>query len=80
MAEAKSAAAERMARRRERKRCGRVVIQDLELKRAGIETLIARGLLDDEASGDPVQVRAALVELINETLSPPPQRSHLGKR
>jgi hypothetical protein len=73
MAQTKSGA-ERARRHRDRKRCGTVVIQDLELKRTGIETLIARGLLDAKAADDPARVRAALVTLLNETLAPPPGR------
>jgi hypothetical protein len=65
--------AERVRRHRDRKRCGTVVIQDLEIKRAGIETLIARGWLDTEAASDPAQVRAALLEMINDTLSVQPK-------
>jgi hypothetical protein len=79
MAEAKSAAAERMARHRERKAAGIIVIQDLQLTRSGVEGLIAKGLLGEEASNDPAEVRAALVKLLNETLAPPPQpRRQIG--
>jgi hypothetical protein len=69
MGQSKSSAG-RMRRLRDRKRCGTVVIQDLELKRTGVETLIARGLLDAEAADDPAKVRTALVKMINQQLTP----------
>jgi hypothetical protein len=78
MAPSKSSA-ERMRKLRDRKRCGTVVVQDIQIKRNGIETLIARGWLDAEAGSDPAQVRAALIEMINNALSESPEPKRHGQ-
>ncbi|MGA7324044.1 MAG: hypothetical protein WBX25_06090 [Rhodomicrobium sp.] len=80
MAQSKSDA-ERARRYRSRKRCGTVIIQDLELKRSGVEILINRGWLDAERANDPAQIRAALVNMINDALSGRHEgfRSQLGR-
>ena len=70
MAETKSSA-ERMRRLRERKAAGTIMVPHIQITRPGIDTLIARGWLDANAGNDPVQVRAALVKMINDTLSEP---------
>ena len=61
---------------RNRKRCGTLVIQDLEITRSGIGLLVARGWLDAEARDDPAEFREALVKMVNTTLNetpgPPP--------
>jgi hypothetical protein len=81
---ANSSGAERARRHRDRKRCGKVVIQDLVITRPGIGLLVARGWLYEKSSDDQAQVRAALVEMVyttlNETLvtsGPPPFRQML---
>jgi hypothetical protein len=49
-----------------------MVIQDLVINRPGIGVLVARGWLDAEGKDDPVQVTAALVEMLNENLNDKP--------
>jgi hypothetical protein len=70
MAQPKSSA-ERMRKLRDRRRCGTVLIQGIEVKRIGVELLIAKGWLDATAEPDARQVRAALVKLVNKALSEP---------
>jgi hypothetical protein len=70
MAPPKSSA-ERMRKLRHRKRCGTVFIQGIEVKRIGVELLIAKGWLDANAEPDARQVRAALVKMVNKVLSEP---------
>ncbi len=69
---ASKSSAERMRRLRDRKRCGIVIIQDLEIQPSGVQALMARGWLDGEDAHDPAEVRAALVQCINATLSERP--------
>jgi hypothetical protein len=63
--------AERMRKLRDRKRRGTVFIQGIEVKRIGVELLIAKGWLDADAEPDARQVRAALVKMVNKVLSEP---------
>jgi hypothetical protein len=64
---------ERSRKHRDRKRCGKVVIQDLVISRSGIGLLVARGWLNKEAADDPVQVRAALVKMVKASLNEKPE-------
>jgi hypothetical protein len=43
----------------------------IEVKRAGIDLLIAKGWLDANAEHDARQVRAALVKMVNKVLTAP---------
>jgi hypothetical protein len=49
-----------------------MVIQDLVINQPGIGWLVTRSWLDAEARDDPAQVTAALVELLNATMSDEP--------
>ncbi len=51
----------------------------IQITRPGVEALVARGLLNSEASADPAEVREALVKLINATLVPPPAQPYCNK-
>jgi hypothetical protein len=77
MAQPKSSA-ERMRRLRDRNKCGTVFVSGIEVKRVGVELLVAKGWLDANAEPDARQVRAALVKMVNKVLSepePPPKPS-----
>jgi hypothetical protein len=71
---AKSTSTERSRKCRERKRCGKVVLQDLVISRPGIGLLVAQGWLEEAARDDPEQVREALVKMVNKTLSEKTER------
>jgi hypothetical protein len=62
-----------MRNHRARKRCGTVVIQDLALKRNGVEILVARSWLKAEAANDSTQVRDAFVRMMNAALNDQPK-------
>ena len=72
MPASKSLSAERMRRLRDRKRCGIVVLQDLEIQPSGVHALMAHGWLDAEDAHDAAEVRAALVRMVNDTLTERP--------
>jgi hypothetical protein len=71
MARANSNEAKRARLYRERKRCGTVFVSGIEVKRIGVELLIAKGWLDADAEPDAHKVRAALVKLVNGALAEP---------
>jgi hypothetical protein len=70
MAQSRSGA-ERARLYRARNRCGTVLIQGIEVKRAGIDLLVSRGWLGANVAHDAANVRAALVRMVNKTLTEP---------
>jgi hypothetical protein len=57
-------------------------LQDLAIRRRGVVSPVARDWLDEEASHDPEEIRAAFAEMANHHLSEKPRlldRLHSGK-
>jgi hypothetical protein len=54
-----------------------VYVQGIEVRRVGVELLIAKGWLDADAEHDAFQVRAALVKMVNKVLSEPAPKPEL---
>jgi hypothetical protein len=78
MAQQPKSSAERMRRLRDRKRCGTVIVQDIEVERSAIDLLVRHGWIGADVAHDPILVRTALVDLVNEILhepDPQPERS-----
>ena len=68
---ARSAAAERMRRHRERRREGLRCLM-IELRETEIDVLVAKGLLNSETRHDPRVVRQALYAHLDQTLGSAP--------
>jgi hypothetical protein len=66
-----SSSAERMRRHRARKRCGSVIVQDIEIQPAGVAALLHQGWLEPDAANDAAAVRTALVAMVNDSLAGP---------
>jgi hypothetical protein len=60
-----------MRRHRARKRCGSVIVQDIEIQQAGVAALLHHGWLAPDAANDATAVRAALVAMVNDSLAGP---------
>jgi hypothetical protein len=70
-----------MRKLRDRKRCGTVLVQDIEVEHSAIDKLVSYGWLGAEVAHDPVHVRTALVDLVNEILhEPEPQPERKPRR